>query len=60
MATNAWPEGQQFDLADLAELLANGEVRVEPDDENTYSLTAPEIDKPAETKRFDIPAVARH
>ncbi len=40
VATKAWLEGQQFKLADLAELLANGEVRVEHDDENTYYLTA--------------------
>ena len=40
VATKAWLEGRQFDLADLAELLANGEVRVEHGDENTYYLTA--------------------
>ena len=57
MTTKAWLEGHQFDLADLAELLASGDVRVEHDDsEDAYHLTAPEIDNPAEINRFDIPA----
>jgi hypothetical protein len=60
VATKAWLEGHQFDLADLAELLASGDVRVEhDDDENAYYLTAPEIDNPAETNRFDVPAERR-
>ncbi len=57
MTTKAWLEGHQFDLADLAELLASGDVRVEhDDDEDAYYLTAPEIDNPAKINRFDIPA----
>ena len=53
----AWLEGHQFDLEDLAQLLATGDVRVVQDtDEDGYYLTAPEIDKPPETNRFDIPA----
>jgi hypothetical protein len=57
VTTKAWLEGHQFDLADPAELLASGDVRVEHDeDEDAYYLTAPEIDNPAETNRFDIPA----
>lgn len=57
MTTKAWLEGRQFDLADLAKLLGSGDVRVEHDDnEDAYYLTALEIDNPAETNRFDIPA----
>jgi hypothetical protein len=57
VTTKAWLEEHQFDLADLAELLASGDVRVEHDDhEDAYYLTAPEIDNPAEPNRFDIPA----
>jgi hypothetical protein len=57
VTTKAWLEGHQFDLADLAAQLAIGDVRVEyDDDQGAYYLTAPEIDNPAETNRFDIPA----
>ena len=57
MTVKAWLEGHQFDLEDLAQLLATGDVRVVQDtDEDGYYLTAPEIDKPPETNRFDIPA----
>ena len=57
MTVKARLEGHQFDLEDLAQLLATGDVRVVPDtDEDGYYLTAPEIDKPAETNHFDIPA----
>jgi hypothetical protein len=57
VTTKAWLEGHNFDLEDLADLLAEGDVRVVHDaDENAYYLSAPEIDKPPEAKRFDIAA----
>jgi hypothetical protein len=57
VTVKAWLEGHQFDLEDLAQLLATGDVRVVQDtDEDGYYLTAPEIDNPPETNRFDIPA----
>ena len=57
MTVKAWLEGHQFGLEDLAQLLATGDVRVVQDtDEDGYYLTAPEIDNPPETNRFDIPA----
>jgi hypothetical protein len=53
----AWLQGHQFDLEDLAELLAEGDVRVVHDDaEDAYYLTSPEIDNPPEAGRFDKPA----
>jgi hypothetical protein len=53
----AWLEGHEFDLENLAELLAAGDVRVVRDDaENAYYLTAPEIGNPPDVNRFDIPA----
>ncbi|WP_006247747.1 hypothetical protein [Mycolicibacterium tusciae] len=59
MTVKAWLEGHQFDLQDLTELLADGEVRVVHDvDEDAYYLTAPEIDNPPQAGRFDIPAKA--
>jgi hypothetical protein len=45
----AWLDGHPFDLQDLADLLANGPVRVVRDsdsDHERYYLTAPEIDDP--------------
>jgi hypothetical protein len=45
----AWLEGDPFDLQDLADLFAGGDVRVVRDDgEDAYYLTAPEIDNPPE------------
>jgi hypothetical protein len=56
VTTKAWLEGHQFDLEDLAQLLATGDVRVvrDPDaaDDNAYYLTAPEIDNPPEGTTF--------
>jgi hypothetical protein len=53
MTIKAWLEGQQFDLQDLAELLAEGHVRVVHDDaEDAYYLTAPEIDNPPAGSEF--------
>ncbi len=57
MTTKAWLQGHQFDLEDLADLLATGDVRVVHDtDEDAYYLSALEIDNPPEANRFDIPA----
>jgi hypothetical protein len=57
MTSKAWLEGHQFDLQDLAELLAAGDVRIVRDEtENAYYLSAPEIDNPPEAGRFDKPA----
>jgi len=55
VTAKAWLEGHQFDLDDLAELLATGDVRVVREDD-AYYLTAPEIDNPPEAGRFDKPA----
>ncbi len=57
MTNKAWLEGHQFDLEDLAEQLAVGDVRVVRDEtENAYYLTSREIDNPPEAGRFDKPA----
>jgi hypothetical protein len=49
----AWLQGHQFDLEDLAELLAEGDVRVVHDDaEDAYYLTSPEIDNPTDGTTF--------
>ncbi|MDR3664388.1 MAG: hypothetical protein ACLP75_07055 [Mycobacterium sp.] len=57
MTNKAWLEGHQFDLEDLAEQLAAGDVRVVRDEtENAYYLTSPEIDNPPEAGQFDKPA----
>lgn len=57
MTTKAWLEGHPFDLQDLAELLAEGDVRVIRDTaEDAYYLTSSEIDNPPEPDRFHIPA----
>ncbi len=55
MTTKAWLEGHPVDLAALAGLLPDGDVRVIRDDDNEgrYYLTAPEIDNPPEPGRFD-------
>ena len=51
----AWP--QVIALQDLAEMLADGHVRVVRDEtEDAYYLTPPEINNSSETDRFDIPA----
>jgi len=53
MTTKAWLEGHQFDLDDLAQLLATGDVRVVHDaDENGYYLSAPEVDNSPHGKTF--------
>jgi hypothetical protein len=53
VTTKAWLEGHQFDLQDLAELLAEGDVRVVHDEaEDAYYLTAPEIDNPPSGTTF--------
>jgi hypothetical protein len=53
VTTKAWLEGHQFDLEDLAQLLATGDVRVVHDaDEDGYYLTAPEIDNPPQGATF--------
>ena len=50
----AWLEGHQFDLQDLAELLAEGDVRIVHDDaEDAYYLAASEIDNPPAGSEFD-------
>ena len=56
MTTKAWLEGHQFDLEDLAELLATGDVRVVHDaDEDAYYLSATGMDNPPEgTAFYDI------
>jgi hypothetical protein len=42
VTVKAWLEGHQFDLEDLAQLLATGDVRVVQDtDEDGYYLTHP-------------------
>jgi hypothetical protein len=47
VTTKAWLEGHDFDLQDLAQLFATGDVRVVHDaDQSAYYLTAPEIDNP--------------
>ena len=49
MTTKAWLEGHQFDLEDLAQLFATGDVRVVRDaDADAYYLSATEIDNPPE------------
>jgi hypothetical protein len=55
MTVKAWLEGHPVDLAALAYLLPNGEVRVIRDDDNEgrYYLAAPEIENPSEPGRFD-------
>jgi hypothetical protein len=56
VTTKAWLEGHHFDLEDLAQLLATGDVRVVHDadasDDNAYYLTAPEIDNPPKGTTF--------
>jgi hypothetical protein len=53
MTIKAWLEGHEFDLQDLAELLAEGDVRVVHDpDQDAYCLTAPEIDNPTDGTTF--------
>lgn len=57
MTVKAWLNGDRFDLETLAYLFAVGEVQViYDDDQNSYYLTAPDIDNPSEDGRFDIPA----
>ncbi|AMU69847.1 Uncharacterised protein [Mycobacteroides abscessus subsp. abscessus] len=57
MTVKAWLNGDRFDLETLAYLFAVGEVQViYDDDQNSYFLTAPDIDNPSEDGRFDIPA----
>jgi hypothetical protein len=58
MTTKAWLEGHPVDLAAVAALLPEGDVRVvrDADNEGRYYLTAPEIDNPPEPGRFDQPA----
>lgn len=58
MTTKAWLEGHPADLAALADLLPDGDVRVirDDDDGDRYYLTAPEIDNPPEPGRSDQPA----
>ena len=51
MTTNAWLDGHQFDLQDLAELLSLGDVRVVREDDSYY-LTSPEIDHPPQGATF--------
>lgn len=55
MTVKAWLEGHEFDLHDLAELLSSGDIQVVREGDDHY-LTAPEIDNPPETNRFDKPA----
>ena len=53
MNTKAWLEGHPFDLEDLAQLLATGDVHVVHDaNENAYYLSATEIDNPPDGTTF--------
>jgi hypothetical protein len=47
MTKKIWLEGHQFDLQELAQLLASGDTRVVRDGDRFY-LTSPEIDNPPE------------
>jgi hypothetical protein len=48
MTNKAWLEGHEFDLEDLADQLAAGDVRVVRDEtENAYYLTSPGDRQPA-------------
>jgi hypothetical protein len=54
----AWLEGDQSDLAALAELLPTGDVRVEPDGNGGFCLIANEIDnRPAGVPFYEIAPV---